>query len=426
MEPVIVNANHVMIDERQARKMERRKTALTVSTASTSTSSSHSSFGSPTIRVHALGRNSSSDSLLRELAQRVAEEMADDYREKALDVDLDAIIEAVRSTLEKDIQLASLSGCDADSFAPSDEVFDCIDVSEDPSTFSDISTKTGGRPKVDPEIYSPNFWGGSDLNDEYLDTCTKTTDGSYRSSDFEQGTFASVSSLQDFIKRHNELPSSESEEESTDEDDNVSVISDISGLTDCFHEARGSPRIKKKLQLPSTPSTSNLSAEKSLVGSIVGSTVSKTASKSSSSKKTSDRRVSFSSVHIRHYERIMTDNPASTQGPSVGIGWKYVQRRPKTVDDHQESCLRRGPSQLVLSRPAREAMIRKLGYSESEIAGMIRLLNKLRAQRRQTVNNLSVSKVEETVEAAKRMVKQVLFLKKGDRLDKVHEGLLEI
>jgi hypothetical protein len=204
----------------------------------------------------------------------------------------------------------------------------------------------------------------------------------------------------------------------------LSVLSELSGLTDCFSEFSGDRRVKKKLSLPPSDSKSNLSAAKSLVGSIVGSTVTKASSKKSSV--IVGRRVSFDSVHVRHYERIMSDNPASTQGPSIGIGWKYVQRRPKSVNDHQESGFKRGPSQLMVSRPAREKLIRKLGYTEREIAACVRELNKARFHRRQTVNNLAASKVEETVEAAKRMVKQVLFLKKSDRVEKVPGNLIEL
>jgi len=127
--------------------------------------------------------------------------------------------------------------------------------------------------------------------------------------------------------------------------------------------------------------------------------------------------VSFKEVQVRQYERIMTDNPSCTGGPAIGVGWRFVSEKPVSVDEW-ELCRRKGsrsPSELVLNRARREKLIRGLGYADREIAANVRELNRLRSQRRQTVNNLSAQKVEEAVETAKRQVKRLLFLQRSPK-----------
>ena len=131
------------------------------------------------------------------------------------------------------------------------------------------------------------------------------------------------------------------------------------------------------------------------------------------------KRVRFSYVHVRHYERILCLNPACSRGPSVGIGWGFVSQEPPATSsgmslDAWEDARRRirSPSELLLSRSYREALIREWGYSEREMAAAVRELNKLRSNRRQTVNNLGAQKMEETVEAVFLKVKKLLLLKK--------------
>lgn len=127
------------------------------------------------------------------------------------------------------------------------------------------------------------------------------------------------------------------------------------------------------------------------------------------------RIVSFGSVQIRHYERILSDNPASRKGPSIGIGWKYTEHEPIKVSKFEglrkkQRCRR--ASELVLSRKQRERLIYQLGYTERDMAIMVREINKCRYKRQQTVNNLSaqVQKMEEAVETARRKMLGVLTL----------------
>ena len=119
--------------------------------------------------------------------------------------------------------------------------------------------------------------------------------------------------------------------------------------------------------------------------------------------------VRFSTVHIREYERILGDNPSCTCGPSVGIGWRYSEEELLSVSDWESwRETERMPNRLILSREVREELLLDLGYTDKEIAAAVRDVIKSKNKRRQTIQNLRVSGLEETVEGAKKRAKGLL------------------
>jgi hypothetical protein len=126
-------------------------------------------------------------------------------------------------------------------------------------------------------------------------------------------------------------------------------------------------------------------------------------------------KVSFSTVEVRHYERILGDNPGVSSGPPLSIGWNYYDDKTirVSVDEYeyyQSRC--QDESDMVLSRYERENILEALGYSEKEVARAIRQNYKLKRNRRQTVNNLPVIRIEEAVETAKKSLLKILPGKK--------------
>lgn len=134
------------------------------------------------------------------------------------------------------------------------------------------------------------------------------------------------------------------------------------------------------------------------------------------------KSVSFSTVSIRHYKRIMTVNPATNKGVSIGIGWSYIQRYIETVDRYHEQRAPLRPC-LLLSPTERDELLLGLGYTRPEIATTLRCINGLRNQRRQTVTNLPAEKVEEAVQGVGRRVKRLLGFER--RLKPEEEPVLE-
>ncbi|CAJ1935050.1 unnamed protein product [Cylindrotheca closterium] len=120
------------------------------------------------------------------------------------------------------------------------------------------------------------------------------------------------------------------------------------------------------------------------------------------SKRSNQHSVSFGrSVSIRRYERILVVHPCTSEGPSLGIGWNYIQLS-EPIDWIQS----RG-GDLRLSRELRERMVKELGYSTKEVASAVRAGLKIKNQRRRTINNLkanlmNVEKVEYMAEKCQR------------------------
>ena len=304
------------------------------------------------------------------------------------------------------------------------------------STTSDLSNATGGGRKVQMDIWHPDFWNDCGFEavtlPERKSSNPGSSEGSRTSSNDAVNQYkrsndsCSVSVNEFFVRQGHEISSSDSEGSSKEDD--CSVLSDISGLTECFDSDNHIPSKPKARRFSfgtrtATTKSSSTADYESMLGSHLSSCASKTSSMSSSKQKrkkkssASQRSVTFSEVQVRQYERILCENPACSAGPSIGIGWRFVEQNPLHVDEWEGKNRKgRSQSELLLSRASREKLIRKLGYSERDIAAAVRELNKVRALRRQTVNNLGAQKMEEAVESVRSKVKSILFLQR----DSVH------
>ena len=187
------------------------------------------------------------------------------------------------------------------------------------------------------------------------------------------------------------------------------VLSDISGLTESFSrisnladDSRAVPReVVNEAPLKVSFPEEEVRAE----------TLPKVAAKQPQKR---NRRVSFSTVTIREYERILGDNPSCSCGPSIGIGWEFSEEETLPVslwESWRET--ERQPERLVLGRDEREEMLLDLGYNHKVIAQAVREIVKVKNKRRQTIHNLSASGMEELMETAGRKVKKgILSLKR--------------
>jgi hypothetical protein len=130
--------------------------------------------------------------------------------------------------------------------------------------------------------------------------------------------------------------------------------------------------------------------------------------------------VSFDTVKVRYYERIIDINPAVTNGAAVGIGWRYKRGGQFDIEEWESNrCNTRRSNELLLPKHVREAMLKDLGYSQQDIAEAVRVILKAKNKRRQTVQNLGAESVEEAVESASRRVKSILSLGMKNGLVKV-------
>ena len=121
-----------------------------------------------------------------------------------------------------------------------------------------------------------------------------------------------------------------------------------------------------------------------------------------SPKSNRTRKINFSTVEVRQYERILGDNPSCSSGAPVSIGWKFFQERTLClpVDEYEYYHGHfRDECDMVLDRQERETLLYELGYSEKDLAKVVRENVKMKKNRRQTVNNLPVMKIEVAVES---------------------------
>jgi hypothetical protein len=242
------------------------------------------------------------------------------------------------------------------------------------SGLSDLSVNEQHVCKAPMDIWHPDFWdeeAGEDVGSD-------ATDGM-------GGEI--VGSTIDFLKREKVVSN-----ESSDEDDS-SVWSDTTGLTGIFSEFPEGRRTSN-IEVPGTTGLHSIVASKGKV-------------------KTVSFSLRFDKVVVRNYNQILSDNPACTKGPSIGLGWEFVEEDFDIEDYEAKRGRLRLTSELLLNRARREKLVRDLGYTEKDIAASVRGANKIKSQRRQTMNNLGVNtKMEEAIENAGKRVLRILYLSK--------------
>jgi hypothetical protein len=161
-------------------------------------------------------------------------------------------------------------------------------------------------------------------------------------------------------------------------------------------------RIKSCIKPGSIPQPSRKSSLKSIKSIPSRMTImsSNTTTTSSTSSHVSRKmNLQFSTVSIRMYDRILTENPSTIQGPSIGIGWTYETLPTMEVNTFETQKLRQSverPQQrrLVLTRDERVQLLLSLGVTDVEIVEGIRNNTKARQQRKQTIQGLSAFKLE--------------------------------
>jgi len=198
-----------------------------------------------------------------------------------------------------------------------------------------------------------------------------------------------------FAAREQEAPTS-------DQEDDLSVISDLTEPT-VFFKSKGSQ--------PSKPKTMPLTVKTDEPKPVRCEETNKSHNESKTVKK---EAVTFGMVEIRQYERILGINPAVTDGPAISIGWKYRNDGQCSLSDWEQrkASGKRQGRDLLLSRSIRETMLREAGYSQKEIAQATRIVLKAKHQRKTTIDNASqgMEGLEYAAEKVARRIRAVLSL----------------
>ena len=196
---------------------------------------------------------------------------------------------------------------------------------------------------------------------------------------------------------------------------------------------RSTPLVSR-LRLPLLQKTAetNKSAkveDEKLLGCMSVNSLSESLSKSykrhmdTSAIKSSKPKVTFSHVNIRSYNRTVGLNPTVSSGPALDLSWEYGEEEMYPFSEFEEDreVNRRSITELVITRREREKILRfDFEVQKSRIASCIRSINKTKAQRRQTLNNLKFAHVEEKLQKMTRVVMRSVGLKKKTKDEIAH------
>lgn len=92
------------------------------------------------------------------------------------------------------------------------------------------------------------------------------------------------------------------------------------------------------------------------------------------------RSVSYGSVKIREYERVIGDNPGCSSGVPIGIGWNYQVTEETNIDDVQHQKKDYLPA-VPLTSEERETVLKRWNYSRSEIDESQHEVSRIQSQR---------------------------------------------
>lgn len=128
---------------------------------------------------------------------------------------------------------------------------------------------------------------------------------------------------------------------------------------------------------------------RTLSSSSVSVSNSKTSTEDNRSSRKPKKAVSFGNILERCFERCIVVNPATSAGPSIGLGWQYYDVPPIPIEKSPSTFYAR-PNKLRLSQDARLRMLKEWGHSKAEINKAAKSNDKIRRQRKQTLNNTTL------------------------------------
>lgn len=128
---------------------------------------------------------------------------------------------------------------------------------------------------------------------------------------------------------------------------------------------------------------------------------------------TTTAAVSFSTVNIRCYNRILGDHPDVRDGPPLSLGWEYTQADAIPLNDYEEERKRKksGYQVLKLTSITRKNMLVNLfGYTAEELDAAEKEVQRVRKER-EASSRLRGPEVWKA--AGKRVFRSLVFAARG-------------
>jgi hypothetical protein len=130
-------------------------------------------------------------------------------------------------------------------------------------------------------------------------------------------------------------------------------------------------------------------------------------------------KLGFSHVHIREYELVPGANPSVSSGPPVELGWAHTE--PTSVEFDKWESIRDGrrrlQAQMRIPPHVRRELLLHHGNAQKDIRDATRNAATGRKQRIQTLDRLHRGNVDEMVDTVKRAfnIKRVFKKKKAEK-----------
>ena len=118
--------------------------------------------------------------------------------------------------------------------------------------------------------------------------------------------------------------------------------------------------------------------------------------KTTSSMTTSNKRsVSFKTIEVREYERVLGDHPSTKYGPPMSIGWAFVEHDAIALDEYEAQRKQKNGITVLLAQTRRSILRDDYNYSDKELHEAERDAARTFYQRCRTMN---IGKFEEACE----------------------------
>jgi len=131
------------------------------------------------------------------------------------------------------------------------------------------------------------------------------------------------------------------------------------------------------------------------------------AAQQSRGRSSSGNRVSFGSIQVREYSRIVGDHPDVRVGPPLSLGWEFNEHPETSLDAYERSRPTRRRT-FHMSSMTRKSLLRNVfQIDEKEIAAAEAEVQKIQRQREKTNKQGAVGeKVEGVFQSARRKLRR--------------------
>lgn len=110
------------------------------------------------------------------------------------------------------------------------------------------------------------------------------------------------------------------------------------------------------------------------------------------SKRRRRRSVSFGSVNVREYERIAGDNPAVPEGPSMSLGWGFVENKSVSVKKYENTRDRASTLTPLTAETRKFILTFVFDVSEKDLKRSEKAVERVKKQRSHTLAKMTIKK----------------------------------